>query len=703
MGKKIFLFILSICSWISVYSQYVINVSVSGCDATANGSVEKPYATLEMAYMNALKYTGEDTIYINMGPGIYCFDKTFVISKSPQAPVVINGSMSGMNHQTTISGGIKLGKWERTSEGYWKTIVNETMKYGFIFEQLYVNGKRAQRARTPDTGWFYIKDVKENIHYKGNGRFPEYATQRFTVEPKDLETLKGINYEQSNDIMAMFYHHWDNTRKYFSEIKPDSGYLFLNGNGLKPWNPITKGSRYVLENYKAAMTVSGEWFLEKDGSLFYIPRNGENMENIVAYVPSVTTLLRIEGEKNNPVKNIYFKNIAFEYSSYVMPKTGNDAEQAAASISAAINLDYAENVNFDKCVIAHTGNYALWFRKKCNSCALTNSLLTDLGAGGVKIGDIVEPEENEVTKCIKVENNIIQKTGMVLPCGVGVAIFHSSHNKVIHNEISNLMYSGISIGWVWGYSHSYANNNEIAYNHIHHIGWGELSDMGAIYTLGISHGTHIHHNVIHDVYSYDYGGWGLYADEGSTGIIMEKNLVYGCKSGSFHQHYGKDNIIRNNIFAFGQYYQLQLTKVEEHLSFTFSNNIILSDCGVMFSGPWDKANLDMKKNLYWDLRTADSSFLNMKFRDWEKDRDHKAILVDPLFINPQKGDFRFKTLKNIRKIGFVPFDYSKAGVYGLDEWKDAAKMSGDDIKKFENIILEREKKCSSYYTNKNSY
>jgi len=697
MKKKLFLSLLLVSCY-SMNAQHIINVSVNGNDTHADGSLQKPYATLQKAYNIALEYQGNDTVFINLGPGIFQFEKTFTITETPKTPVVINGSKEGIFPSTYFSGGIKLGKWEKTSEGYWKTKVEETEKYGFVFEQLYVNGKRAQRAKTPDKGWFFIKETKEDIHYRGTGRFPEYSTQRFTVDPQDLKTLKGIDYESSNDVMAMFFHHWDNTRKYFSEIKPDSGYLFLNGIGLKPWNPITKGSRYILENYKSAMTVPGEWFLDKTtGDLFYIPREGEDMNSAEVYAPCVSTLLKFEGTKNSPVKNIIVRNIAFEHSAYVMPKTGNDAEQAAASIPATVHLDFAENIRFDNCLITNTGNYGFWFRRNCNNCMLTNSLLTDLGAGGVKIGDNMIPEENEVTKHIHVENNIIQKTGMVLPCGVGVAIFHSSHNKVLHNEISNLMYSGVSVGWIWGYADSYANHNEIAYNHIHHIGWGELSDMGAVYTLGKSPGTHIHHNVIHDVYSYDYGGWGLYTDEGSTGVIMENNLVYGCKSGAFHQHYGRENIIRNNIFAFGQYFQVQLTKVEEHCSFTFSNNIILGDCGVMFAGPWDKANIDMKKNLYWDLRTDNPDFLDMKFKEWKKKRDKQSVLTDPLFINPQKGDFRFKSMKHARKINFIPFDYTQAGVYGPKEWKEKAKMSENDIKRFSTIIKEREKSYSSYY------
>ena len=711
---------LILCLPLSLKAQTVLYVS-SEASEKGNGTINAPFKTVETALQESMNYVGNDTVFIHLQAGSYTLDKTIRIKKSPSAPLVIQGDA---NSKPMLSGGIKLSSWEKTPQGWWKTHVSEVERFGLKIEQLYVNGRRATRARTPDTGWFFIQGSSEEVHYRGSNRSPAYATQRLIANVKDLETLKNTPLDELGNVMAMFYHKWDNTRKYLNFVQPDSGYIFLNGTGMNSWNSLRKGTRFVLENYKEALSAEGEWFLDKTGDLYYIPRKEDNIESTIAYAPVLNQLLSIEGTATRPVKDITFRNISFLHAGYVMPIKGNDAMQAAATIDAAIELDFANNVNFEYCEIKHTGNYAIWFKRACSNSNLNNSYLYDLGAGGVKIGEPflrggIEPVTNNIT----VDNNIIQQAGKVFPCGVGVVIFNAANNRVTHNEISDLLYSGVSLGWMWGYENSalfttlmdkkgrlvfkkghYKNpsvQNEIAYNHIHHIGWGELSDMGAVYTLGESPGTHIHHNVIHDIYSYDYGGWGLYTDEGSSDITMENNLVYGCKSGGFHQHYGKENIVRNNIFAFNHYYQLQFTRIEKHQSFSFTNNIVLMDHGVLLAGAWDKAKINMNNNCYWDLR-ADSipHFLSHSFKEWKKLKDRNSVVANPYFKDPYNLDFDFKNKRTIKKIQFKPFDYKNAGVYGSEDWKQKAKLSEERKKLFLRIIQQKEKSYSKINSTK---
>jgi parallel beta-helix repeat protein len=245
---------------------------------------------------------------------------------------------------------------------------------------------------------------------------------------------------------------------------------------------------------------------------------------------------------------------------------------------------------------------------------------------------------------------------------VGVWVGQSSGNAIVHNDIHHLYYTGVSVGWSWGYAPTSAHDNLVEYNHIHTIGQGLLSDMGGIYTLGVSPGTKLRFNHIHDVESYGYGGWGIYTDEGSTTILIENNVVYRTKTGGFHQHYGRENIVRNNVFAFSRDGQLQRTREEDHLSFTFERNIVYWDQGTLLSSNWKKDRFKMDHNLYWRVGGKPFDFAGASLEDWRKrGHDVHSIVGDPLFVDPAKGDFTLKPDSPALKLDFKPIDLSKVG------------------------------------------
>jgi hypothetical protein len=337
-----------------------------------------------------------------------------------------------------------------------------------------------------------------------------------------------------------------------------------------------------------------------------------------------------------------------------------------------IQIDHAEAVTLTGCEIARTGTYGIWFRDGCRDNRVIGCYFHDLGAGGVKIGTM---EEGRATGGNTVEDCILRDGGKVFPCAVGLWIGFSGDNAISHNEISHFPYTGVSVGWRWGYAPSEAKRNRIEFNHIHHIGDGQLSDMGGIYTLGPSEGTVLRNNRIHDIVSHDYGGWGLYNDEGSTGILLENNLVYRTTTGGYHQHYGKENVIRNNIFAFARDQQLQFTRPEDHLSFSFTGNIVLWEKGRLWSGgAQGKGRFESDRNLYWRADGGEVDCFGRKFADWQKDgHDANSLIANPGFVDPAAGDFHFKDPTIAAKIGFTPFDTLAAGVRGDPAWRKLSR------------------------------
>lgn len=691
------IFVLTLCLPEILTGQVHFYISPEGNNANP-GTEERPVAGLNAARDRIREWKKQnqisDTVFVVVKAGQYFMKEPFTLgnmdSGTGKFPVVYTAEQGA---RPVFIGGVRINGFKKLSDGTWYVKIPEVKYWNWYFEQLYVNGKRAVRAKSPNTGYFNMKEIKEEVWVKGNGRAPERARQIVKVEAEDIQPIESLGEDDFNRVVMKVYHKWDITMRHLDEIRMDpEAVIYTSGEGMKPWNSWKPGQRYILENYAAALDTPGEWFLDSEGGLHYIPLEGEEPETSEVVAPVLQNLVILKGNASEGkyVENIQLVGLNFMYSAWNMPKEGFEPAQAASPIDATIQADGARNIVIKNCEIAHTGNYGVWFRKACSNSLVEHCYIHDLGAGGVRMGEMIIPENRDwITQKISFVNNIIQSGSYIFDCAVGVWIGQSSDNLIKHNDIGDFRYTGVSVGWIWGYNYSPAKRNHILFNHIHHIGWGILSDMSGVYTLGSSEGTLVNNNVIHHIYSYSYGGWGLYPDEGSTGIHMENNLVYKTKTGGFHQHYGKENIIRNNIFAFSQKYQLQCTRVEDHRSFNLTNNIIYFTEGVVMAGPWDKIDVKVDSNIYWNPLTREMDFAGMSFKEWTKTgQDQHSYIQDPYFIDPGNFDFRLKKKSTVRKINFRPFDYFKAGVYGDKIWVDLAKLSPEVLMEFDKVMTE---------------
>lgn len=544
-----------------------IYVSPKGNDNNP-GSKKLPLQTIHKAKNKAvemLKKGGEKDVTVWLADGIFWVTEPLVFESLKTTSINTKISFKAeKGSKPVISGGVEISGWEKNNAGFWEAKLPENKNEPGELRELFIDGKRAVRARFPNEGYLQVKkagaDRRTNFYFE-KGDFP------IPANVKDVELVLLHDWSISR-IALKEINHAENKITAVDSIGARQPEFFNIDN----WEP---NPRYFLENAAEFLDADFEWFFDANNNniSLKLPEN-LNPENLKIVVPVSNGLLQLKGTENNPIKNIHFEGITFENCAWNIPENGYCGVQAChfdprpdnlgwSVVPAAIYAEWTENATFKNCAFQNLGGSGLWFSTGSKNCTVENSAFSDISGNGIMIGEgqdrLINGKSwwqiapNQVALGNTIKNCTVQNCGTQFFGAVGIWCGLTAETTISNNEISDLPYTGISIGWMWSPVSTPCRANVINGNHIHDI-MQILSDGGGIYMLGLQPGSKITNNHIHDV-KINAGraeSNGMFLDEGTTDVLVENNLIYNIAKSPLRFHKATINLVKDNyLFCTG--------------------------------------------------------------------------------------------------------------------------------------------------------
>lgn len=692
-------------------SPVTVYVSPSGNDRAAGGP-DNPLQTLAAAQAKVRELPRTAPITVRLAPGVYRPADTLVFtaadSGSEKAPITWEGA--GWK-QTVVSGGRPVTGWHPSEAD--PRVWQASVPAGTEFHQLWVNGRRATRARTPNKDYLYFDTPGsyrrgQKLPTDANGQ-PKYFKDGFAYRSADAAAWEAA--AKAPDALVAVFHSWTASMHWIKEVRSaDQRVVFRNpasGNStpIGQWGlrgKYEKNQRYVLENYREALDSPGEWFLDsKTGTVWYWPQADEQLATAEVIAPALGEIVRIEPAKDKVVSHLHFKGISFQHQDWNFDRDHElDRQAFSMAMASGVRAFRLVKSSFEDCEFTRIGTHGLWLEEGCQDNLVTRCHVHDTGGGGIYIGPggeflgqevpVTAPEMQKVQRNV-VDNCYVHDITHLLRGSIGIWVGCAAYNKITHNEVSDFDYTGISVGWTWTRRKDlFLHSNLVEFNRIHHTTKEILSDNAGVYVLGWAPDSVVARNVIHDIYHYPNNDFSraLYLDGNSSCYLFEQNVCY--RLGSFGiMIKGEYNRVLDNIFADARRAAIIRAFIAAAKEFNydkdfFQRNLFYLPTKNMMEGMNAARWSQYDHNLYWstsvgaDVRFYDRSYIHdpaaqkvvdATFAQWQAiGQDAGSVVADPLFTAPEQGNFRLRPDSPAKSIGFREWDHAQAGLYGDPAW-----------------------------------